>query len=103
MPEEELLEIRVASREAEILGAADRAPRLKLALVELVQNAVEHGNAFDPRKLVTVRVRRAGRRLLISVADEGRGLDPGAVDQDLEEVALDLESADLRRDLGQRL
>jgi anti-sigma regulatory factor (Ser/Thr protein kinase) len=98
-----LLEIRLPSRETEILGAADRtleavrragfagegAPRLKLAIVELVSNAIEHGNDFDPLKLVTVRVRRAGARLLISVADEGSGLDPRAVDRDLDRIALE--------------
>lgn len=96
------LVFEVESREGEILGAADRAiaalaavgfvgrgaPRLKLALIELVTNAIEHGNRFETGKRVTVAVRTEGERARVSIADEGPGLGPGALDRDLESVEL---------------
>lgn len=96
-------EVRAPSREEEILPLAERTlaearrlgfvgrgePRLKLALIELITNAMDHGNGFDPAKVVTVSGRkRPGKRLAIAIADEGKGLDPALLDRDLEEVAL---------------
>ncbi len=98
-----LAEIRVASEERAILGTADLAlaavrdagfsgrgePRLKLAIIELLTNAIEHGNGFDAAKAVTVAVRRDGPdRLLVTIADEGPGLDPRRLERDLAQVDL---------------
>jgi anti-sigma regulatory factor (Ser/Thr protein kinase) len=96
-------EVRVPSREDAILPAADRViafvreqgfagrgePRLKLALIELITNAMDHGNRFDPTRSVTVRARLVGsERLRIGIADEGPGIDPAVLDRDLDDVAL---------------
>jgi anti-sigma regulatory factor (Ser/Thr protein kinase) len=99
------LTFRIPSREAEILGAADRvlaalgkaglvgprgAPRLKLALIELITNAVEHGNRFDPQKAVTVTATASkdGRRGRVTIADEGAGLDARLLERDLDDIDL---------------
>ena len=48
---------------------------MSLVLVELLQNAVEHGLA-DEGGAVDLRVSRNGAGLTVTVADEGRGLPP---------------------------
>ena len=94
--------LAIPSREGEILGAADRvlealaaagfagrgAPRLKLALIELITNAIEHGNRFDEKKTVRISARASGDRAEVTIADEGPGLDASALDRELAEVAL---------------
>ncbi len=96
-----ILAFSIPAVESEILPAADRAiaalrsagfvgrgeSRLRLALTELLSNAVEHGCRFDPRKRVSVEVRaRPGGRAAVTIADEGPGLDPRAVDRDVEAI-----------------
>jgi two-component sensor histidine kinase len=56
---------------------ARTATPLALALAELVHNALEH--AFEPGEGGTVEVtlRRDAGKLLVTVSDDGRGLDPG--------------------------
>ncbi len=63
------------------LGTAGSMPTemiapLAMALAELLQNAVEHGLAGQPGE-VTLRLRRADRRLTIEVTDTGNGLPEG--------------------------
>jgi anti-sigma regulatory factor (Ser/Thr protein kinase) len=106
MPEDApLASFSIPSDDAEVLPAAERAlsvvrdagflggeaARLKVALVELLRNAMEHGNRFDPDRRVTVTVRQeaGGDRLAVTVADEGPGLAPERLDQRLEDVAFD--------------
>jgi len=100
-----LLERDVASLEREILPLADAAllaaheagftgergePRLKLALIELITNAMEHGNLFDATRRVRLRVRRATKdRLEVTIADEGPGPSPERLERDLDDVALE--------------
>jgi anti-sigma regulatory factor (Ser/Thr protein kinase) len=103
---------RFPSREDEILGAAERAlaaaralgfagdrgaPRLKLALIELIGNAIEHGNRFDPDRTIEIAVEGVGgaaggrlpERLRIAVADEGPGFDPARLERDVADVPLE--------------
>ena len=49
---------------------------LLLALVEAVNNAVEHGNGNDPRKEVHVRYLVRPELVLASVGDQGAGFEP---------------------------
>lgn len=93
----------IPSREAEILPAAERAiaalraaglvgrgaPRLKLALIELLTNAIEHGNGFDEGRRVTVAVRAEGPRVAVTVGDEGRGIAPHELDRELDAVPIE--------------
>ena len=53
---------------------------VELALREALNNAVVHGNAMDPNKLVEVRCRcERGKGLWLTVKDQGNGFDPTAV------------------------
>ena len=53
---------------------------VELALREALNNAVVHGNAMDPNKLVEVRCRcERGNGLWLTVKDQGKGFDPTAV------------------------
>ncbi|MEP6760871.1 MAG: histidine kinase N-terminal domain-containing protein [Sporichthyaceae bacterium] len=85
----------VADRIAEMVGGIDDADRpvtvtrtgsfgavppevatpMSLVLVELLQNAVEHGLA-DEGGAVDLRVHRDGNGLTVTVTDQGRGLPP---------------------------
>ncbi len=63
------------------LGTAGSMPAemiapLAMALAELLQNAVQHGLDGEPGE-VTLRLRRADRRLTLEVTDTGRGLPEG--------------------------
>ena len=46
-----------------------------LATEEALVNALKHGNQSDPTKRVRVRYRVDAERVLVQVADEGRGFD----------------------------
>jgi serine/threonine-protein kinase RsbW len=53
--------------------------KIAMAVREASVNAVLHGNAYDPAKKVTVGFDTTGDGLAISIADQGRGLDPATV------------------------
>ena len=58
---------------------------VELALREALNNAVVHGNAMDPNKLVEVRCRcERGKGLWLTVKDQGNGFDPTAVPDPLD-------------------
>lgn len=44
-------------------------------LRELLNNAVEHGNHFDPQKKVFLSIIHKDYRLILKVRDEGEGID----------------------------
>src|ERR1043165_6604503 len=50
-----------------------------MSLEELVQNAKEWGNRFDPKKNVRISFRMAADRIELRIEDEGEGFDPAAV------------------------
>ena len=54
----------------------DERFQLGMAVREAAVNAVLHGNEYDPAKKITVSLENTGSQLVISVADEGKGLDP---------------------------
>jgi serine/threonine-protein kinase RsbW len=58
--EEEILQISMAVREAAV-------------------NAVLHGNAYDPAKKVTLGLESTGGGLIITIRDQGKGLDPALI------------------------
>lgn len=51
----------------------DKFGNILLASVEAVTNAMEHGNKWDPEKMVSVSVTKNASHLNISVSDEGVG------------------------------
>jgi serine/threonine-protein kinase RsbW len=54
----------------------DKISDLALAVSELVNNAIEHGNERDPEKEITVVLSSRIGEIEISVTDEGFGFDP---------------------------
>jgi serine/threonine-protein kinase RsbW len=49
--------------------------RISMAVREAAVNAVLHGNAYDPNKKVNVDFVSDGHDLVITIRDEGKGLD----------------------------
>jgi len=50
---------------------------IKVALVEALTNAMEHGNGFDPKKLVKVEAKFLENKAEIKIADQGKGFAHG--------------------------
>ena len=66
----------------------DELSSLSVAVVELVKNAMEHGNQNDPEKLVTVSLSIFPNRIRFMIDDEGTwepekalGFNPGEGDE----------------------
>ena len=57
----------------------DERFRLTMAVREAAVNAVLHGNEYDPAKHIDVSLENTVESLVISVADQGKGLDPDAL------------------------
>jgi serine/threonine-protein kinase RsbW len=54
----------------------DEQSNIAMAVREAAINAVLHGNAYDPEKKVFVVYERTGNALVITITDQGKGLDP---------------------------
>jgi len=66
--------------EAEALGFdEDDLHRVGIALRECMVNAVVHGNRYNARKRVYLKVIRTPESLTVVIGDEGDGFDPTAV------------------------
>ncbi len=48
---------------------------LLIATIESVQNAIIHGNKFDPGKAVELRIKIADGKLVVITRDQGNGFD----------------------------
>jgi serine/threonine-protein kinase RsbW len=57
----------------------DEVMRIAMAVREAAVNAVLHGNAYDPGKKVTLDFERTGKDLVITIRDQGKGLDPESI------------------------
>src|SRR5712691_8277308 len=67
-------------REAEAMGFdEDDLHRIGISVRECMVNAVVHGNRYNARKKVHLKVSRAPDRLTVWVADEGEGFDPATL------------------------
>jgi serine/threonine-protein kinase RsbW len=53
--------------------------RIAMSVREAAVNAVLHGNAYDPKKKVSVSYETNGDKLVIRIADQGKGLNPESV------------------------
>ncbi len=66
--------------EAQAMGLDDDdLYRVGIAIRECMVNAVVHGNRYNSRKKVHLKVERTTDRLTVVVQDEGEGFDPNAV------------------------
>ena len=54
----------------------DEGFRVAMAVREAAVNAVLHGNGYDPTKQISASFENNGKSLIITIADEGEGLDP---------------------------
>jgi serine/threonine-protein kinase RsbW len=54
----------------------DESFRVSMATREAAVNAVLHGNEYDPAKQVKASFEKRDDSIVITIADEGRGLDP---------------------------
>ena len=71
---------QIVLAEAQTLGLDDDdLYRVGIAIRECMVNAVVHGNRYNSRKKVHLKVERTADRLTIVVRDEGEGFDPSAV------------------------
>jgi serine/threonine-protein kinase RsbW len=57
----------------------DERFRIGMAVREAAVNAVLHGNEYDPEKQISVSLENTGKSLVISIADQGKGLDPDSI------------------------
>jgi len=53
----------------------DEVMRISMAVREAAINAVLHGNAYDPKKKVKLDFESTTRDLVITISDQGKGLD----------------------------
>jgi len=79
-----LQSVNVAEETAQLFAARagfddDNCQRISMAVREAAVNAVLHGNAYDPNKKMTIAFENTGRALVITVSDEGKGLDISSV------------------------
>jgi serine/threonine-protein kinase RsbW len=76
---------QIVVAEAKALGLdEDDLYRVGIAIRECMVNAVVHGNRYNSRKKVHLKVVRTADRLAIEVADEGDGFDQNDVPDPLE-------------------
>ena len=54
----------------------DEVMRIAMAVREAAVNAVLHGNAYDPGKKVGLEFEHIAGDLVITIRDQGKGLDP---------------------------
>ncbi len=57
----------------------DEVGRISMAVREATVNAVLHGNHYDTNKRVSLSFENTGNELIITVQDQGPGLNPEAV------------------------
>jgi len=71
---------QTASRMAAEAGFGDdEVMQISMAVREAAVNAVLHGNAYDPDKKVKLEFERTNRELVITIRDQGKGLDPAKI------------------------
>ena len=54
----------------------DQQFHIAMAVREAAVNAVLHGNAYDPEKKVLLSYEKTPEALVITITDQGKGLDP---------------------------
>lgn len=63
----------------------DTTGHISMAVREAVVNAVLHGNKYDPSKKVRLAFERTDESLVITIQDEGRGVDLNCIPDPLAE------------------
>jgi serine/threonine-protein kinase RsbW len=75
---ESVSEVEAAAEKLATEAGLDEDERFKVTMAarEAAVNAVLHGNEYDPSKKIAVSLENTGTALIISIADQGKGLDP---------------------------
>ncbi len=75
---ESVAEVEAAAEKLAEEAGLDEDQRFHVAMAvrEAAMNAVLHGNEYDPAKQIAVSLENTGSALVISIADQGSGLDP---------------------------
>ena len=83
IPAEQDRELEVADRALELALAAgldsEEADEVRMAVIEAVINAIEHGRSADGRVQVSFSTGTDPARLAITIGDSGSGFDPSRV------------------------
>ena len=79
-----LQSVNMAEETAQLIAAKmgfdeDNCLKISMAVREAAVNAVLHGNAYDPQKRMTIAFENTGQTLVITVTDEGKGLNVNSV------------------------
>jgi serine/threonine-protein kinase RsbW len=71
---------QTATRIASESGFGDEEiMQIAMAVREAAVNAVLHGNAYDPEKKIDLEFERTKKGLVITIRDQGKGLDPAKI------------------------
>jgi serine/threonine-protein kinase RsbW len=75
---ESVAEVEAAAEKLSIEAGLDEDERFHVTMAarEAAVNAVLHGNEYDPAKQITASFENTGVALVITIADQGKGLDP---------------------------
>jgi anti-sigma regulatory factor (Ser/Thr protein kinase) len=97
LPSEAGLERDASERVLELLGSVslskNQRDRLTTAVTEAIMNAIEHGNQFDPEKIVLIKVTASDDAVSVYITDQGSSqVVPEGKDPDLEAKLAGLES-----------
>jgi serine/threonine-protein kinase RsbW len=79
-----LQSVNLAEETAQLIAARvgfdeDNCMKISMAVREAAVNAVLHGNSYAPNKRMTVAFENTGQALVITITDEGRGLDINSI------------------------
>jgi serine/threonine-protein kinase RsbW len=75
---ESVAQVEAAAEKLAAEAGLDEDERFHVAMAarEAAVNAVLHGNGYDPAKQITASFENTGAALVITIADQGNGLDP---------------------------
>jgi serine/threonine-protein kinase RsbW len=75
---ESVSEVEAAADKLAIEAGLDEDTRfhVTMAVREAAVNAVLHGNEYDPAKKITATFENTGSKLIFTISDQGKGLDP---------------------------
>jgi serine/threonine-protein kinase RsbW len=75
---ESVAEVEAAAQKLAIEAGLDEDACFHVAMAtrEAAVNAVLHGNEYDPAKTISASFENTGKALVITIADQGNGLDP---------------------------
>jgi serine/threonine-protein kinase RsbW len=75
---ESVAEIEVAAEKLTQSAGMDEDEAFKVVMAtrEAAVNAVLHGNNYDPHKQVSASFENTGKSLVITICDQGEGVDP---------------------------